>query len=42
MIKLLISKCESESGLVQLITTTNDSYVMNGYEWCSFRLLVSN
>ncbi len=30
MIKLLISKSESENGLFQLIMTTNDSYVMNG------------
>ncbi|MFM2063911.1 MAG: hypothetical protein RLZZ507_3582 [Cyanobacteriota bacterium] len=30
MIKLLISKAEAENGLVQLIMTTNDSFIMNG------------
>ncbi|MFN9559549.1 MAG: hypothetical protein ACK55G_12105 [Dolichospermum sp.] len=30
MIKLLISKAEAENGLVQLIMTTNDRFIMNG------------
>ncbi|MBS9385139.1 MAG: ATP-binding protein [Dolichospermum sp. BR01] len=30
MIKLLISKAEAKSGLVQLIMTTNDRFIMNG------------
>ncbi|WP_353930140.1 ATP-binding protein [Okeanomitos corallinicola TIOX110] len=30
MIKLLINKAEAENGLVQLIMTTNDRFIMNG------------
>lgn len=30
MIKLLVSKAEAEKGLVQLIMTTNDRFIMNG------------
>ncbi|WP_413175316.1 ATP-binding protein [Anabaena azotica] len=30
MIKLLINKAETENGLVQLIMTTNDRFIMNG------------